>query len=56
MVPLVPLLDVIGDLGDVSWHCDVTLVLKDLMGQEIDVRLPGDITQVTNDVKVTFFF
>ena len=39
---------VIGDLGNVWWHCDVTLALTDIMVQEIDVRVPGDVTQVTN--------
>ena len=44
---------VINDLGDFWWHCDVTLALTDVMVQEIDVRVPGDVTQVTNGTIVT---
>ncbi len=44
---------VVNDLGDIWWHCDVTLALTDVMVQEIDVRVPGDVTQVTNGTIVT---
>ncbi len=35
---------VICDLGDVWWHYDVTPALTDVMVQEIDIRVPGDVT------------
>ncbi len=38
---------VVNDLGDVWWHCDVTLALTDVMVKEMDVRLPGDVTNGT---------
>ena len=44
---------VVNDLGDIWWHCDVMLALTDVMVQKIDVRVPGDVTQVTNGTIVT---
>ncbi len=44
---------VIGDLEDVWWHCDITLALTDVMLYKIDVRVPGDTTQVTSGTIVT---
>ncbi len=45
--------DIIGDLGDVSRHCDVTLALNDRIVPEFGTRVPGDITHVTNGTIVT---